>query len=161
VNRVDKKQTVEAALKGLDFLVRHQVTDDNDANFGRFVCQYDYIQNKYTGKEAYLDAAQRAVKYLAALQFFGPDNDRMRGMIREITPQTTWAHPRDALTAAWAMLDWSQHAGQQDYFERSRMFAEWFLNVAMEKGYPYWTVLLDDGNWHPEWCGSFHSGSAF
>jgi hypothetical protein len=183
MNQIDKKQALSAALNGLDFLVRHQITDQQNANFGRFVCRYDFTTHqvlaytdnwttavcieamlaghKFTGKQIYFDAAQRAIDYIVSLQFFDPSNKRMHGVIREKTPQTRWAHPRDALTAAWAMLDWSQYAGQKEYFEHSILFAGWFIDVAMEKGYPYWTVRFDDAEWLPRWFGSFQSGGAF
>ncbi|MBN1900282.1 hypothetical protein JW926_03035 [Candidatus Sumerlaeota bacterium] len=180
---VKKEQAIESALMGLDFMARCQITESRDANCGRFVYLFDCVNSKplvyttnwttgvcaeamlaghkLTGKETYLNAAEHAVKYLASLQFYDPGNDRMHGVIREITPQTSWAHPRDALTAAWAMLDFSQHAGREEYLHRSLLFAKWFLDVALEKGYPFWTVRLDDEPWFPHWFGSFQSGGAF
>ena len=180
---VSKEEAIEAALSGVDYLVKNQVTDKGNANCGRYLCQYDYINNevleyttnwptglcvecmmianKLTSDQIYLDSGQRAVEYLASLQYVSPFNEKMRGVMREETPQTMWAHPRDALTAAWAMLDWSQYTGQKEYLERSVLFADWFLDVAMEKGYPYWTVRMDDAPWDPLFFGSFQSGGAF
>ncbi|AQQ70021.1 hypothetical protein SMSP2_00358 [Limihaloglobus sulfuriphilus] len=176
-----KQRAVEAAINGLDFLVRHQITNHRSADHGRFVNVYDTLKNeavsyttnwttgvstevmlighKLTGDQKYLDAAERAVKYIASLQYLAPG--RMRGVIRESTPQTQAAHPRDALTAAWAMLDYSQYASDEKYLEKSLLYADWFINVGLEKGYPYWTVRLDDEPWLPQWFGSFQSGGAF
>lgn len=182
-NQVTKETAVEAALAGVDYLVRNQITDKNDANCGRYLCQYDYINNKrlayttnwttgvclecmlianrLTSNQSYIDSAQLAAEYLASLQIFSPLKENMSGAIREETPQTDWAHPRDALTAAWAMLDFSQYTDNKGYLERSIAFADWFLRVAMKEGYPYWTVRFDSNPWKPELFGSFHSGEAF
>jgi hypothetical protein len=180
---IDKKQALNAALNGVEYLVKNQLTDKHDANRGRYLCQYDYINDKVlalttnwttgvciecmliahkvTSNQKYLDSGQLAAEYLENLQVLPTFNKKMGGFIREETPQTMWAHPRDAVTAAWAMLDWSQYTGQKKYFERSVIFADWFLDVAMERGYPYWTIRLDEKLWEPWLFGSFQSGAAF
>jgi hypothetical protein len=175
--------SLNTALRGLDFFVRNQITTEGSADEGRFPYVYDCLQNKiltmttnwttgvtvsallsgykYTGNEQYLAAAGKACKYIKSLQDFDPATPRVNGVFREVTPQSPNAHPRDALTAAWALLDYSLLTGDKDGIERAVIYGDWFIDVALEKGYPYWTVRFDDQEWEPSWCGSFHSGSAF
>ena len=174
--------SLDAALKGLDFFVRNQITTEGSADEGRFPYVYNCPQNKiiimttnwttgvtvsallsgykYTGSEKYLTAAGKACKYIKSLQNFDPALPRVNGVFREVTPQSNNAHPRDALTAAWALLDYSLLVKDEDGINRAKIYGEWFTKVALEKGYPYWTVRFDDQEWEPSWCGSFHSGSA-
>ncbi|MCD4825173.1 MAG: hypothetical protein K8S55_11240 [Phycisphaerae bacterium] len=180
-----RELSAEAAIAGLDFLVRHQNRDDNSADRGRFPdlynCDANRIDNytivwttgvaiealligyRFCGDEKYLDTAGSAIRYIKSLQIFSPSTPRHHGAFREETPQTDWSHPRDGLTAAWALLDWSQQSGDLDAEQRAKLFAEWFITVAMKDGYPYWTVRFneDDQAWKPLWYGSFHSGGAF
>jgi len=175
--------SLEAALNGLDFFVRNQISDDGSSDAGRFLFFYDCSQNKiitmttnwttgvtvsallsgykYTGNKKYLDAAGKACKYIKSLQDFYPCTPRVNGVFHEVTPQSPNAHPRDALTAAWALLDYSILVKDKDGIERAEIYGDWFVKVALEKGYPYWTVTFDGQEWEPSWCGSFHSGSAF
>ncbi len=178
-----RQLALDSARAGLDFLVRQQVSTGDSADMGRFPFTYDCSANRIltlstnwtTGigiaallagyrafsDERYLQAAGRAVRYLFSIQSFSPFSRRVRGVFREVTGQSSMAHPRDALTAAWALADWSQIAGDQEAFDRARIYADWFVEVGMERGYPYWTVRFDDQPWEPGWCGSFHSGSAY
>lgn len=178
-----QQQALESAELGLDFLLRHQIKDGNLADSGRFAYIYDthdssvkrYSTNwttgiaveallsahKLLGKPEYLEALKRAVSYLRALQNFSPFTRRVHGVFRETTPQSGMAHTRDALTAAWALLDWSQYQGDKLAFAAANAYAEWFVDIGMENGYPYCTVRFDDQPWEPNWHGSFHSGSAF
>ncbi|HOF18839.1 MAG TPA: hypothetical protein PK082_08005 [Phycisphaerae bacterium] len=178
-----REEALQAARAGLDFLVRHQQTASDSADQGRFPFTYDAATDRITslstnwttgisveallaghlafGGSAYADAARRAVRYLASLQYDGPERPRVLGVFREVTPQSGMAHPRDALTAAWALFDWARLFDDAEALARARRYADWFVSVGMEKGYPYWTVRFDDQPWEPAWCGSFHSGSAF
>lgn len=187
-----KELALEAALAGLDFLVRHQVvpnTQNSDlltydsADLGRFPLIYNIREDKcsllscswvngviveamlsgynYVRRSQYLKAAELGIKYIKSLQAFVPFAPRLNGVIREWTPQTDWAHPRDALTAAWALLDWYSHTGDESGLVRAKSYADWFITVGMEKEYPYWTVRFDEKPWEPTWHGSFHSGGAF
>jgi hypothetical protein len=181
--RKDTWDPQEAAIRGLDFFVRNQVTSTDSADHGRFPFIFDCRQqvtqslttnwttgvvveallagHGFTGRDVYLQAAQRAVCYLKSLQDFWPLSRRTFGLLHEATPQTTWAHPRDALTGAWAMLDYGDQVGDEDSLRRAEYFAQWFIDVGMEHGYPYWTARFDDSPWEPSWTGSFHSGGAF
>ena len=178
-----KTRAKDAAIAGLDFLVRNQNRDDMSADFGRFPFVFDCAAGKttvgttswttgtctdallagyrFTGNDEYLDAAKRAVAYIKSLQYFCPLNPRVVGAMCENTPQSRGSHPRDGLTAAWGMLDWSQETDDTDAFERAKLFAEWFMSEAMAKGYPHWTAHWNREDWTPHTTGSFHSGSAF
>ena len=185
-----KEDITKAAYSCLDFYVRNQVTKkmyDNcgggSADCGRFCCKYDHKKNivgslticwetsvlieamlmgyAFSGEQKYFDAAKLAVDYLKSLQNFHPAKERVYGVFCEMTPQSTFAHPRDTVTTAWAMLDWYEQTGDTDSFLRVKYFADWYVNIGLELGYPYWTAHLDDKLWDPTWCGSFHSGAAF
>ncbi|NLF31165.1 MAG: hypothetical protein GX591_09800 [Planctomycetes bacterium] len=178
-----KTRAKEAAIAGLNFLVRTQNRDDMSADFGRFPFIFDCAAGvttcgttswttgtcvdallagyRFTGNADYLDAARRGVAYIKSLQYFCPLNPRVNGAMCENTPQSRGSHPRDGLTAAWGMLDWSQETGDTDAFERAKLFAAWFMTEAMAKGFPYWTAHWDREVWTPNTVGSFHSGSAF
>jgi hypothetical protein len=180
---ITRDAAIAAAEAGLDFLVRHQITNGNSADQGRFPYVYDthdgsikwYSTNwttgiaieamlaghKLLGKDAYQQAAARAANYLIALQNFSPFTRRVHGVFREVTPQSGMAHVRDSLTAAWALLDYADHTGHAQARSAAYLYGQWFVDVAMEKGYPYCTVRFDDQPWEPLWHGSFHSGSAF
>ncbi len=173
----------EAALKGLDFFVRNQVRDEASADYGRFPYAYDceaqkpislttnwttavgvsslLIGYEATGNENYIEAAGAACSYIKSLQEFAPEHAGLRGAFHEETPQTPFAHPRDALTAAWALLDYSKTTGDQSGIDRATAFGDWYVETACSEGYPHWTVRFDGQEWLPDWCGSFHSGAAF
>lgn len=176
-------QARQSAQAGIAFLLRHQIINEQSADCGRFAFVYDCVENRTItlstnwttgiaiealiagygafGDERYREAAGRGVRYLYSLQYLDERNPRVNGVFREVTPQSNMAHPRDALTAAWALLDWYELTGEMQALERALIYADWFERVGMEKGYPYWTVRFDDQAWEPTWCGSFHSGSAF
>lgn len=173
----------EAARRGLDFLVRHQVRDMGSAEHGRFAFIYrcasgkidSYTTNWTTGvaveamllgyqvfnDERYLEAARRGVSYIRSLQEFSPLSPRLVGTFHEETPQSKLLHPRDALTAAWGLLDWSEVTGDTEARQRAIFYADWLIKEGMDGGYPRWTVSYETFDANPRWYGSFHSGSAF
>lgn len=173
----------EAARRGLNFLVRHQMTDFGSAEHGRFAFIYrfasgkidSYTTNWTTGvaveamllgyqvfrDERYLEAARRGVGYIRSLQEFSPLSPRVVGTFHEETPQSKVFHPRDALTAAWALLDWSEVTGDSEARQRAVFYADWLIREGMDAGYPRWTVSYETFDADPRWYGSFHSGSAF
>jgi hypothetical protein len=180
---VTKTQVIDAAIIGLDFYVRHQVKNSDSADCGRYPLIYDInlekivelstnwetailaesmlIGYRFTKCIKYFDSAVCAINYIKSLQSILPDKPRLNGVFREITPQTQWAHPRDALTAAWSLLDWYEFSNDGESLSRSLLFADWFIRIAMERGYPYWTIRFDGQSWDPPFWGSFHSGGAF
>ncbi len=176
------KLAAEAARRGLDFLVRTQVKDEGSADHGRFTFIYDCEQDRtltlttnwttavgieamlmgyrFFGSESYLDAARRAVAYIYSLQEFSPMRPRVSGAFHEETPQSRTFHPRDALTAAWALWDWAELMEDAEARERAIRYADWFVASSLDGGYPRWTVGFDGFDVAPRWYGSFHSGSA-
>ena len=172
----------EAVLRGLEYYKRTQNTDRQSADCGRYPyivdCKNSTVQTWTTNwiggvtvammlngykafqEERYLESARIGASYLRSLQDFKPGNPRTYGVLHEETPQTPNAHPRDALTGAWAMLDFGIVANDPRYVEGAKYYADWFITVGMEKGYPYWTMQFDHDDWQPKWHGSFHSGSA-
>lgn len=178
-----KEEAIRRALDGLDYMLRHQIVDAEDANCGRFVYIYDcrnqkavtyssswvtgvcidtlLIGYRHAGNKEYLEAAGRAAAYLRSLQVVDPENPEMLGVFREVTPQTPFAHTRDALTAAWGLLDYSQQTDDRRCLKSSLKYADWFCRTGNRRGYPFWTVRLDEAPWEPDWYGSFHSGGAF
>lgn len=185
MNNADR--ATDSARAALDFLVRHQYSDptpiEDSADNGRYIFTYDcegkktlYLSSNWqTGiaidamlsgflffeDQKYLKSAKRAVEFLWSMQDFTPWKSETCGVFHEVTHQTPMAHPRDALTAAMALFDYSLISDCEESYKRSMAYADWFMRVAMREGYPYWTVRFDDQPWEPFWSGSFHSGSAF
>jgi hypothetical protein len=180
--RIEKEQVVDAAIAGLDFLVRNQCVDECDANFGRFPFIYDCVNEKiikltsnwvtgtaaealligykFTGQEKYLDATANAVEYIKTLQDFSTFKKFSYGGIHETTAHSPNCHPRDALTAALAMLDWSVETDDKECYERALLFAEWFVKFAIKDDFPVCTVDFKHGIVEPYEFASCHGGSA-
>lgn len=178
-----RAKALDAARRGLDYMVRNQATSLASADHGRFAYIFNtkeqralsYTTNWITGvgvatmlmgyevfkDERYLQCAGRAVDYLRSLQEFSPTLPRFYGTFHEDTPQTDRFHPRDAITAAWALLDWSAVTSEQDALTRARIYADWLIENGQDGGYPRWTVSYKTFDCAPRWYGSFHSGTAF
>ncbi len=176
-----KKQFSTSAVKVADWLVHNQVTNGYDANHGRFIATVDVTKPDGTtfasdwmigaasmgllmmyhrsGDEKYLEAAKRAGQYLLTLQIVDPRNPRFYGAFREDTPQSTWCHPRDGLTAAWALLWLYQETGDERYLDSVKLFNRWFTHEAMDRGWPAWSFYFNERQ--PDYLqGSFHGGDA-
>ena len=171
-----------AAMLAADWLVRNQVRDPNDANRGRFPGGYDLRTGKYlhsinwttatglmgllatwkrTKEEKYLEAAVLAGEYLKSLQMLDEDEPGQHGYLREVTPQTQWGFPRDALTAAWGLLWLYQATNDEDYLRAVWFFNEWYMREALVLGWPLWGVDLRGDKYINEHLeGSFHGGNA-
>lgn len=168
-----------------DWIARNQITEDGTADKGRYLrtlTRYELRNPSRTGKlstnwttgtcvlsllmmhestrkNEYLESAAAGCSYLKSLQVLDFRSKKASGMVREGTPQSEWCYPRDALTAAWAMLRYGIKSGNREYVERAVIFAEWFKSYAFKKGYPAWTCYVDERS--PLWLmGSFHGGSA-
>lgn len=162
------QKCLEAAILAADWLVHNQIRDELDANRGRVLevvdrpsGQYRYSRNWVTGlsvlallamhsasgEAKYLDAARLGGDYLKSLQFLDVSQPLFYGAFREITPQTMWAHPRDAVSAAWGLLGLYHVTGDRDCLRRVELFADWYLTRAMTKGYPAWTAGVQEGDW--------------
>ncbi|MFH0919808.1 MAG: hypothetical protein V1913_05550 [Fibrobacterota bacterium] len=170
------------ARKLADWFVVNQVTNTLSADCGRFINEVHvkgvdrppvYSSNWTTGMtvisllmsyerfkdKRYLESAERAGNYLKSLQVLDNRNPAAYGFFKEVTPQNTHCHPRDALSAAWGLLHLFRMRGDAEAFGRVKIFAEWFRRYAMKDGYPAWTVYLENDK-KPYWQkGSFHGGS--
>lgn len=171
----------DAAIRVADWMVANQKAGDYDANKGRFagavsarelntiwrseswltgVATMGMLMTWHrTEDKKYLDAALRAGEYLKTLQILDTREPRFFGAIREHTPQSTWCYPRDGLTGAMAMLWLYEETKEQEYLERVKMFNKWFMEHAMQKGWPAWQYYFSDRA--PDFLqGSFHGGDA-
>ena len=112
--------------------------------------------------------AMRMIRYLKTLQIFSPFLKEHYGSFREMTPQTPWCYVRDALSAAWAMLELYRETGEDEYLERAKLWYRWFRKEGMDPaGWPLWGVQFEEKfqgrfnhfelNNHLH--GSFHGGS--
>ncbi len=170
------------AKKLADWFVNNQVTSESDANRGRYVNMAEVKPSrigeprlttnwttgmaaiamlmawKRTGEKRYLQSAALGCEYLKSLQVMDSRKKRNFGAIREVMPQTMEFHPRDALSAAWALLHQGLLARDKQCLDRAKLFAEWFKDNALRKRYPAWTFFLDGRKTY--WrLGSFHGGS--
>src|SRR5574344_228037 len=161
---IQKKKLSEAIGAAAQYLLANQVTQQSDANRGRFVGCVEEAANradlcnswqvggglmallamfKRTGETNYLDAAEIAGHYIMALQVMDSREPRFYGGIREVTPMTAQFCPRDATTAAWALV-WLYEATKcAEYLDRAILFAEWHLKYGMCEGWPRWWICMD------------------
>ncbi|PKO16760.1 hypothetical protein CVU37_10425 [candidate division BRC1 bacterium HGW-BRC1-1] len=178
---------LEAALRTADWMERNQVNNvGDDANTGRFLAYYypgrdtppQYSHNwttgvcifgqlaayHRTGEKKYLDAALRGGSYLKSLQILDERRRDFFGALKEVTPFSYFCYPRDALTGAWAMAWLYEETKDLEWKYRARIFSDWFLEIAMQRGWPAWDFRFE----HPEDVGfeidysegNFHGGSA-
>lgn len=177
-----QKQCLSRAVKLADWFVFNQCKSGGDANRGRYAVGIQVRRGKAvksiyttnwttgmtvismlmawrrTGDEAYLKSAQLGGEYLKSLQVMDAQNRKAYGLIRESTPQTSMCHPRDALSAAWALLHLGMFTKDKEALRRSKIFAEWFRSHAVKNRYPAWSAFTDGRK--PYWqLGSFHGGS--
>lgn len=177
---IDKKKILESALQCAEWQISNQVTDRQDANRGRFIRSYDqasgnliYTGNWQTGAaimallscyrrtndEKYLDAAELAGRYIMSLQVLDKHNPRYYGAIREITPQSMEFAPRDATTAAWALVWLYNFTKEPEYLRRAVLFGDFHLKYCMCEGWPLYSCYMEDrfANFYAR--GSFQSGT--
>lgn len=162
-----------------EWMVRNQVKDRFDANNGRGIRSYDMMTGhkvltgnwmtgtmamsllalwKRTGDDRYLDAAERAGRYIMSLQILD-QRDWYYGTIREITPQSMEFAPRDATTGAWALTWLAETTKKEIYLDRARLFGDFLINKAMYRGWPMYAMYMTEGMDHFYSRGSFHSGT--
>lgn len=176
----DRHILLERAIECADWQVRNQVMDRQDANRGRFIRSYDkasgaliYTGNWQTGAalmgllstyrrtsdRRYLDAAEYAGRYLMSLQILDQRDVRFYGAIRELTPQSMELDPRDATTAAWALVWLYNFTGEEEYLRRAMLFADFHMKHCMIEGWPQYSYYMERrfGNFYAR--GSFQSGT--
>ncbi len=179
---VSKGEFFKRAKSLADWFVENQVTRAHYADRGRFSngaivgkkeYRLDYSTNWTSGmtcisllmmyqrtkEERYLKSAKLAGENIKALQIFDERNKAAFGMIREVTPQSPECHPRDALSAAWALLHLYLNTKDKEYLFRVNLFANWFSKYAMKNNYPAWTAYAEKNKPCYWQLGSFHGGS--
>lgn len=88
---------------------------------------------KITSEPRYLEAAERAVRFVMALQPLDPYYQATHGTFREETPQGDWGGILDGAQAASGLLMLHQVTGDPDHLRRGRAFCDFLLR-----------------SWHPE-----------
>ena len=176
-------RALEFVLLAADWLVDHQCHEKFDANFGRFPfclapdgkgwgannwnlafgAMAMFAAEKALGDAKYHKAALEMMGYLKRLQIFDPYLKEDYGAIRELTPQTPWCYMRDALSAAWGLLELYRETGDAEALERAKLWFEWFLRRGMDSiGYPLWGVRFEPGDedqqMRNDMRGSFQGG---
>ncbi len=157
----DRKMFLDRALKAADWFVNSQLGRDRaewNADRGRFPYYYympdrqhvpgiNWTQGrglfvlseayKLTGKQQYRQAAELAVRYVAALQVMDPHYSQILGAIKEQTPQGSYAGALDGAQAASGLLMFEKAAGDADCLRRSRAFCDYLLrHFCSERGLP-------------------------
>jgi hypothetical protein len=177
---MNKQMFYEMAEATAMWMVDNQVTKRIDANRGRvpkFYNPYDGTMElshnwmtgvtcmgllaayKRTGEKLYLDAAERAGRYIVSLQVMDQRDERYYGVIRELTPQSIEYAPRDATSAGWALV-WLYNVTKNPlYLDRAVLFGNWHLRTAMHDGWPLYAQYMDPelDNFYAK--GSFQSGT--
>ena len=160
--------------------IKNQVTDREDANKGRFIRSYDkasgrliYTGNwqtgaalmsllsvyRQTGEQKYLEAAELAGRYIMSLQVLDKHNPKYYGAIRELTPQSMEYAPRDATTAAWALVWLYKFTGEDEYLRRAVLFGDFHLKYCMCEGWPLYASYMEKEFANFFARGSFQSGT--
>ena len=159
-------QYQQAAIRAGEWYLRNQVHDPLDANRGRYLYCREIPTKEFerstgwqtgfgafamlslhrlTGEQRYLDSAALAMEYMKSLQILDARHPSQFGALREETPQTNWLHPRDAVSAAWALLGYGRYVKDADCLERARLYADWMLRQAFAGDWPLTTVHLGAG----------------
>lgn len=126
------------------------------------------LTSAYTvfGDKKYQETAEKVLKHIKSLQIMDPASPHY-GAFREITPETNWCYVRDALSAAWALLEIGAVSGDHACIERALLWGEWFMRHGMdETGWPLWGLFfapLTEADKKIQMCnnmhGCFHGGS--
>jgi len=177
---ITKKKFLTQALKCAEWQIQNQVIDRHDANRGRFIRSYDQASSRLiytgnwqtgaalmallsvyrrTGDKKYLKAAELAGHYIMSLQVLDKHDLRYYGIIRELTPQSMEYAPRDATTAAWALVWLYNFTGEDEYLRRAVLFGDFHLKYCMCEGWPLYSCYMEKefANFYAR--GSFQSGT--
>ncbi|MFC1452718.1 hypothetical protein ACFLSJ_05160 [Verrucomicrobiota bacterium] len=178
----EREELLGAAGACGEWMLANQVDDHRfDANRGRGLSCFDLSTggmyytsgwltgtmcmallalHRRTGTERYLDAAICAGHYIMSLQVMDSRDRRYYGAMREHTPQSVEFCPRDAVTAAWALI-WLYNSTQDPaYLDRVALFGHWHLRECMRNGWPLYMCFMDDSLMDVYRKGSFQSGVA-
>ena len=177
---MDRNELLDRALLCGEWMLANQVTNRLDANRGRCVRCYGSKSGvlgmtgnwlvgslcmglcalyRRTGEEKYLRAAEYAGRYILSLQVMDQRQPRYFGAIREITPQSIEFAPRDATTAAWALVWLYRTSKNALYLDGAVLFAEWHMRHGMLDGWPLYAFYMDPAMEDFYAQGSFQSGT--
>ncbi|MCG3179983.1 MAG: hypothetical protein BIFFINMI_02337 [Phycisphaerae bacterium] len=177
---MDRKLMLERARLAARWAIANQARTRHSADRGRYLRSFDretgaqqlasnwllgvqikalLALHEATGDDECLASCRLAAAYLKTLQQMDARQPAAYGYVVEVTPQDSSGHPRDALTAAWAMLLLHRAVGDEELLDRALLFAEWFVRFGMDNEYPYWTVWMDPARKPLRLRGSFHGGS--
>lgn len=177
---MDHDLMLQRAQLGAEWMLANQVATKTSADRGRFARSVDSEHNtvqlasswlqgvgivallalhEKTGRPELMESIEAAAKYIRTLQRMDGRDPLSFGYLVETTPQDRHGHPRDALTAAWAMLMIHRANDDEELFDRALLFANWFIRYGMDNEYPYWTVYMDTQDPPLRQRGSFHGGS--
>ncbi len=116
--------------------------------------------------DLYAHSAEKMMNYLRTLQIFDPYNMKHYGAIRELTAHTPWCYVRDALSGAWAFLEYHRATGDPEYLERAKLWTQWYFRHGCDEQFlPKWGVSFGPpiSNGTPEMLdhmlGDFSGGS--
>lgn len=102
--------------------------------------------HKRTNEGHYHHNATLAGDYLCSLQWLDPRVPESVGGFREHSPLTKWSYPRDAATGVFGLMALFKHTGDEEYLQRSRMFADWWLEHGTdEDNWPFVSFNLAKG----------------
>lgn len=176
---MNKQILLDSALKCADYFVLNQVKEREDANRGRTLRFYDQASGekiltgnwqtgtflmsllatyRRTGDEKYLEAAEFAGHYLMSLQVLD-QHSTYYGTIRELTPQSIEFAPRDATSAAWALVWLYNFTKKAEYLDRAMLFGDFHLRYCMVEGWPRYACYMDPELDDFYARGSFQSGT--
>ncbi len=160
---MDKKLILNSAIRAGNWFINTQNMDGESGDCGRYIYSLNLETKQHwrssgwqtafgvfamlsmhnaTGDAKYLKSAESAIKYIKSLQILDQRRPAFFGAIREVSPQTEWSHPRDALSAAWAMLGYNLYAKDNDCLERAILYADWMLKYALIDDWVVATVNL-------------------
>ena len=94
-------------------------------------------------EERFRKASLLAAEYIKSLQVFSPFLKEDYGAFNESGPHTNWCYTRDSVSAAWSFLVLYKATHNEEYLERARLFAEWFVRRTLDPdGWPVSRVFF-------------------
>ena len=174
-----RQQFLHHVMLAGHWYVNNQNTDDapwggiaDSADLGRFVYEYvlhrnsargmgvwgqamaimnllDLAKHTATDSGRFRHAAALGADYLKTLQVMDFRLPKSIGAFREHTPQTPESYPRDGVTGAFGLCRLYQETRQEEWLERARLFADWWVKHGTDdRGWPFITFHIDQQHGH-------------